>query len=177
MVDEKFILDATAGFRMMWFNKHEPHTIYLDQRPECEPDIVGDFRDLKQFPDETFRLIIFDPPHIIKNPTPQISNMERDFGSLRPDTWKNDLKQAFSELWRVLAPMGILLFKWNTVCQSTPEVMATFHVKPLVYQISSTRKDVYDGQKRKKDCQTLWFCFMKFPEQKIEHDTDKPSEA
>jgi hypothetical protein len=60
---DKFILDATAGFRMMWLNKKHPNTIYLDQRPECEPDIVGDFRDLKQFPDESFRLIVFDPQH------------------------------------------------------------------------------------------------------------------
>lgn len=52
MTEDKFILDATAGFRMMWFNKHHPNAIYLDQRPECEPDIVGDFRDLKQFPEQ-----------------------------------------------------------------------------------------------------------------------------
>lgn len=43
MID-KFILDATAGFRQMWFNKQHPNTVYLDQRPECEPDQIKTFR-------------------------------------------------------------------------------------------------------------------------------------
>ena len=64
---EKFILDATAGFRMMWFDKKHPNCIYLDQRPECEPDIVGDFKNLSQFPNGMFKLIIFDPPFWIRS--------------------------------------------------------------------------------------------------------------
>lgn len=84
---DKFILDATAGYRMMWFNKQHPNCIYLDQRPECEPDIVGDFRDLKQFADENFRLIIFDPPHILETSVSHNSNILRDFGFLRRETW------------------------------------------------------------------------------------------
>jgi len=163
--ENKFILDATAGFRMMWFNKKHPNCIYLDQRPECEPDIVGDFRDLRQFPDESFSLVVFDPPHIIKRVTPQRSNMERDFGSLRMETWQSDIKNGFKELWRVLAPMGVLLFKWNTTCRSGAQVMKLFPLAPLVYQISSN-KDKYKDGKRQKNIQTLWFCFMKIPEQK-----------
>ena len=62
---EKFILDATAGFRMMWFNKHHPNVTYLDQKPECEPDIIGDFRNLKDFADNSQRLIVFDPPPFV----------------------------------------------------------------------------------------------------------------
>ena len=156
----KFILDVTAGFRMMWFNKAHPNCIYLDERPECEPDIVADFRDLKQFEDNKFRLIIFDPPHIIKHPSPTTPNMQRDYGALSPDTWDTDLIRAFNELWRILKPMGVLLFKWHTCSRSGAKVMKLFPIKPLIYQVSR----VSVAKKHKNHLHTLWFCFMKIPE-------------
>ena len=163
MRDEKFILDATAGFRMMWFNKHHPNALYLDQRPECEPDIVGDFRDLNQFPDETFRLIVFDPPHIPKprsNLTAKNAEFIRKFGYLNAETWQSDLKRGFSELWRDLKPYGILLLKWSNKYVSSDDILRLCSETPLFYQISQTRLDL-DGMKLLK---TLWFCFMKIPE-------------
>ena len=160
---DKFILDATAGFRQFWFDKQHPNCIYLDQKPEVAPDIVGDFRDLKQFADNSFRLVVFDPPHLIKKTNGQAMNMVRDYGSLSPETWQSDLRQAFRELWRVLAPMGVLLFKWNTVSQSGPEIMKLFPVQPLIYQISQNKHDAYPDGKRQKSLVTLWFCFMKIP--------------
>jgi len=168
---EKFILDATAGFRMMWFNKHHPNTIYLDQRPECEPDIIGDFRDLKQFPDETFRLIIFDPPHIIvKNKlTNQDSAMRRMFGVLEADTLEVDIKKAFLEFWRVLKPYGVLIFKWNTQYLPSDKLIKLAPESPLVYQISASikRKDTPPLARANYGSQvkTLWFCFMKIPKE------------
>lgn len=120
MSTEKFILDATSGFRMMWFDKHHPNAIYLDQRPECEPDIVGDFRDLKQFKDETFRLIVFDPPHMGcgKN-----SIMKKKFGVL-PSSWRTDFYHAFKEFHRILQPYGTLITKWNDHDQPAERVIA-----------------------------------------------------
>ena len=157
---EKFILDATAGYRMMWFNKHEPHTIYLDQRPECEPDIVGDFRDLNQFPDKTFRFIIFDPPHFVKhNPAPYFK--ER-YGCLQPETWQNDLRQGLAECWRVLQDYGILLFKWNTQNKSKRQIIRLLPTEPLLYQI--TRNSAI---RPSETAQTLWFCFMKIPAKEV----------
>jgi SAM-dependent methyltransferase len=167
VTDEKFILDATAGFRMMWFNKHHPNTIYLDQRPECEPDIVGDFRDLKQFKDETFRLIVFDPPHIITSNENLNSNMRRDFGVLRPDTWKGDLVKAFAGLWRVLAPYGILIFKWCSQYRPSSEILDAIPQKPLFYQIQANMDRIVKNKKL-SHVQTSWFCFMKIPEEKVE---------
>jgi len=167
MNEDKFILDATAGFRMMWFNKKHPNTIYLDCRPECEPDIVGDFRDLKQFPDETFRLIVFDPPHIIRKTRFCTMSMVRTFGSLEPDTWAEDLKKGFRELWRILKPFGILILKWSNHQINSNDVIKLAPEKPLFYQISS---NLYRGGSRKRALhgmdrvQTLWFCFMKIPE-------------
>ena len=68
------ILDACCGSRMFWFDKQEPHTTYMDRREEefeihkkkinVKPDIVADFRDMP-FDDETFNLVVFDPPHLL----------------------------------------------------------------------------------------------------------------
>jgi len=163
---DKFILDATAGFRMMWFNKEHPNCIYLDERPECEPDIIGDFRNLKQFEDETFRLIIFDPPYFISKKRLCGHNMTRLFGSLQAETWQSDIKQAFNELWRVLKPFGVLLFKWQNYKIPSTELLKLAPCKPLLYQKTALK---YRSGKRKTQSsgtdriQVLWFCFMKIP--------------
>ena len=157
---DKFILDATAGFRMMWFNKHHPNCIYLDRRPECEPDIVGDFRDLKQFPDETFKLIVFDPPHSVHNIDG--SHLQRDYGWLKPETWQSDLQRGFKECWRVLKFYGILIFKWGETDKSFKEVISLFPIKPLFLQ-----KSAGSISRKSKPCSTFWFCFMKIPDVSI----------
>jgi hypothetical protein len=157
MSDEKFILDATAGFRMMWFNKKEPHTIYLDQRPECEPDVVGDFRDLRQFKDETFRLIVFDPPQRIQ-PHPAESFMKQYGCQLQPETWVRDLTKAFKEIWRILQYYGVLIFKWTDHDIKVSKVQQVFPAKPLFQQIMS------GSGRRKGATRTVWFCFMKLPD-------------
>lgn len=74
---DKTILDVCCGSRMFWFNKMHPNTLYLDNRtlpPTLQtngatitvaPDEVMDFRHL-ELPDSHFKLVVFDPPHIIK---------------------------------------------------------------------------------------------------------------
>ncbi len=170
MVDEKFILDATAGFRMMWFDKKQKNTIYLDQRPECEPDIVGDFRDLKQFKDETFRLIVFDPPHkILSDAAAKGCVMIHNFGRLLPETWSSDLKHGFKECWRVLANYGILIFKWHEADKTISEIAQYFPSEPLFAQKTNTTKGRNKGTNGiRKPAGTYWFCFMKIPEEKVE---------
>lgn len=161
---EKFILDATAGFRMMWFNKHHPNCIYLDQRPECEPDIVADFRDLRQFPDERFRLIVFDPPHEFRRNLESGSNSEiiLRYGWLNPETWQQELKEGFAELWRILKPYGILLFKWSNRSIPANELLRLAPCEPLFYQVTKTEPL---GRSKNRHLKTLWFCFMKIPEE------------
>ncbi len=63
---EKIILDATCGTRMMWTDKNNPLTVFLDVREEVCPSVVGDCRDLVQFANDTFRLVVIDLPHHIK---------------------------------------------------------------------------------------------------------------
>jgi hypothetical protein len=161
--NQKFILDATAGFRMMWFEKEQPNTLYLDQRPECQPNIVADFRDLKQFPDKRFKLIVFDPPHFIKEDDEATTVMVRRFGMLKRETWQSDLQKGFRELFRILEDKGVLIFKWSNHQVSSHELLKLAGYKPLFYQISMSRKR--KGSKSGSDeVQTLWFCFMKIPE-------------
>ena len=119
---DKFILDACCGGRMMWFNKKHPNTIYIDKRKEkkgfiseqpnseINPDIIMNFKNLK-FPDKTFKLVVWDPPHSLTFLDTSI--MKKKFGGLNPETWPYTIKKGFNECWRVLEDYGILIFKWN----------------------------------------------------------------
>ena len=147
---------------MMWFNKHDPNTIYIDQRPECEPDIIADFRNLNQFPDKKFKFIVFDPPHFFRSERCHTGSLPNQFGALNPDTWKQDLSRGFKELWRVLDDYGILVFKWSDYCMSAHKALEQFPVKPLIYQI--TASGLKSTTKKKDGKHTAWFCFMKKPE-------------
>jgi hypothetical protein len=58
------IVDATAGYRLMWKGKDTRYTVFLDKRLECKPDILCDDRQLP-LRDHIADVIICDPPHII----------------------------------------------------------------------------------------------------------------
>jgi len=155
----------------MWYNKKNPDVLYLDERPECEPDVVGDYRNLKDFADNTFNLVVFDPPHVVRSTKFYTMRMVRDFGQLNPDTWEMDLKKAFKELFRVLKPFGFLIFKWSNHHIPSNKIIKLAGIEPLFYQISANKDRVNKQDKRKKIpfkgtdfVQTLWFCFMKKPE-------------
>ena len=80
---EKKVLDATCGSRMIWFDKNNPVAVYVDKRElhdeatwksgsglgtrrvDIEPDILADFTALP-FEDNSFYLVVFDPPHLTK---------------------------------------------------------------------------------------------------------------
>ena len=72
-MSKKNVLDACCGGRMFWFDKEDPRAVFMDNRTletslcdgrklSINPDVVGDFRDIP-FPDNHFRLVVFDPPH------------------------------------------------------------------------------------------------------------------
>jgi ubiquinone/menaquinone biosynthesis C-methylase UbiE len=71
----KSIIDVCCGSKMFWYNRNHPEAVYMDIRQLedtlCDgrklivkPDIVGDFKDIP-YPDNTFKLAVFDPPHLI----------------------------------------------------------------------------------------------------------------
>lgn len=147
------ILDACCGSRMFWFDKDNENTIYQDIREEefelhgkkikVRPDIVGDFRNM-EFEDNTFYLVVFDPPHL-KWAGPN-GIMKAQYGQLNKKTWREDLIKGFEECMRVLKPNGTLIFKWSDSQINVKELLDLIPFKPLF------------GNQRGK---THWIVFMK----------------
>ena len=146
MSDNTPVLDVTCGTRAMWFDKLDPRAIMCDQRAEAitvtdrshgrqdgtrtltiDPDIQCDFRELP-FPDATFRLVVFDPPHLVR--AGRRSWLAVRYGRLG-DSWRDDLRQGFAECFRVLMPGGVLIFKWSEVQVPLRDVLALTPERPL----------------------------------------------
>ena len=157
---EKKILDVTCGNRQIWFQKNEPHTIYCDKRIErhemisknggtkrldINPDVVCDFSNLP-FGDNSFSLVVFDPPHVEN--LLESAWLHKEFGSLDGD-WKPMIRKGFKECMRVLKPDGVLVFKWSDVSISTREIINVIGQEPLF------------GHRSGKKMNTHWMCFMK----------------
>lgn len=166
---DKFILDACCGPRMMWFNKKHPNCIYIDERVEVKgfvdnrdkreikPDIQMDNRKMS-FNDNSFKLVVWDPPHIIQKPSPKC-RMTQTFGCLSPETWQHDLKRSFNECWRVLKDYGVLIVKWNECSKKLDVLLRIVEREPLFGQ------KINNAEKKTKDkARTYWLCFMKIPE-------------
>lgn len=152
------ILDACCGGRSMWFQKEHSSTVYIDIRREApgliksrpnfevNPDIIMDFRALG-FRDNTFTLIVWDPPHM--KTLRETSIMRQKYGCLNNQTWPYDLREGFKELWRVLAHHGTLILKWNSVEISQKDLLSVLPESPIFGHTS--------GLKGK----TRWLCFYK----------------
>lgn len=139
---------------MFWFDKQNEDVIYMDNREldtemfdgrklVVSPDVIADFRDMP-FADESFNLVVFDPPHLLN--AGETSWLRQKYGILNKDTWKDDLTQGFAECFRVLKPNGTLIFKWNTEQINLAKVLKLTNHEPLF------------GDKRSK---TRWIIFMK----------------
>lgn len=150
----KNILDACCGSRMFWFNRQHPDAVYMDNRQLdttlCDgrklvisPDVVADFRHMP-FADNTFSLVVFDPPHLVR--AGEKSWLVAKYGRLDRETWPRDLREGFAECMRVLKPCGTLVFKWNEDQIKSSEVLEAIGQTPLF------------GDRRSK---THWMIFMK----------------
>jgi len=166
--EDKFILDACCGCRMMWTNKNHPNCLYIDNRKEekgfikegnweVNPDIVADFTNLPEdIKKKRFKLIVWDVPHFKGRKITGV--LMKKFGCLNPETWQSDLKKGFSELWNVLDDYGVLLFKFSDYHIKFNEVLSLFSEQPLFYNKGNS----------KGVSETRWFCFMKIPKQSKE---------
>ena len=152
----KKILDATAGSRMMWFDRENKHTLFADNRYEksilCDgrvleikPDVKFDFTNMP-FNNNVFYLVVFDPPHLIN--LGKKSWMAKKYGYLFP-TWESDIKAGFDECMRVLKLNGTLIFKWNENQISINKIIKIINHKPLF------------GHPSGRNGQTIWMTFMK----------------
>jgi methyltransferase, putative len=147
------ILDACCGSKMFWFDKEHNETCYMDNRTLdttlCDgrklivkPDVIADFRKMP-FDDESFYLVVFDPPHLLN--AGEKSFLALKYGKLEK-TWQEDIEQGLSECWRVLKSNGTMIFKWNEEQITLPMLKGLFSSKPLF------------GQRRGK---TVWLVFFK----------------
>lgn len=101
-----------------------------------------DFRDMP-FPDNTFDLVVFDPPHLIR--AGMNSWLSQKYGIL-PKDWQPYLKKGFDECMRVLKPTHTLVMKWNTEQISMPDMLKAIGKNPLF------------GDQRDR---TRWMVFLK----------------
>ena len=134
----KTILDVCCGSKMFWFDKHNENVIYMDIREledvlcdgrelHIKPDIVGDFRNIP-FPDNRFKMVVFDPPHLAK--IGESSWLAKKYGKLS-ESYPDDIKKGFEECMRVLEPYGTLIFKWNEDQIKLSEILKLIPFKPL----------------------------------------------
>lgn len=145
------ILDPCCGGKMLWFNKNDRRAAFCDRRREkhilCDgrvfevnPDTVCDFRNLP-FPEESFFLICFDPPHLLQ--AGETSWMKKKYGILNRLTWSEDLSKGFDECWRVLKPGGTLIFKWSETHISLRDVLSCFSRRPVFGHTTTKRRDTH----------------------------------
>ena len=145
------VLDPCCSTRMMWTDKADPRVLFCDRRSETvsvtdrshgkvngvrtlhiEPDVMMDFRAMP-FDDGAFKLVAFDPPHLVR--AGPKSWLAAKYGKLS-DNWRDDLRAGFSECFRVLEVGGTLVFKWNETQVRVGEVLALTPIKPLFGHIS-----------------------------------------
>ena len=159
----KKILDVTCGSRTIWFDKNHPAALYCDKRKETDlgywksgdgkstrdciidPDVCCDFTALP-FPDNSFPLVVFDPPHLTG--AKETAWLVKKYGKL-DENWPQMLHDGFQECMRVLKPDGVLIFKWSEYDIPAAEVWKAIGQKPLFGHHSGKRMG------------TFWGCFMK----------------
>jgi len=156
-LENKRVLDPCCGSRMFWFDKQNPNVVFGDKRNEThilcdgrtlriEPDVLLDFTALP-YDDGLFNLVVFDPPHL--KHAGKTSWLAAKYGKLPADTWQEDIKNGFSECFRVLSNDGVLVFKWNETQIKVREVLALTDIEPLFGNTSGRKSG------------THWYVFMK----------------
>lgn len=157
----KPILDACCGGKMFYFDKNDPRVLFQDIRSfkdkdiykgrtfSVEPDVVADFTSMP-YPDNTFRMVVFDPPHLKYNSGKETKGWQVEkYGWLPRGQWREVLTKGFSECFRVLEPGGFLIFKWNETDIKVSEILKLTPEKPIFGHISGKRAN------------THWICFVK----------------
>lgn len=157
------VLDVCCGSRMFWFDKKDDRALFVDKRRETwpidigtpgtkgqspivvDPDEIADFTSLP-FPDDTFALVVFDPPHIERTEAKGL--LTRKYGHLTGE-WREELRKGFAECFRVLRPEGVLIFKWAESDHPVSEILKLTPERPLF------------GHRSGKKSATHWIAFLK----------------
>jgi hypothetical protein len=139
---------------MMYFDKQNPNVLFGDKRCESitvsnrshgkadgtrtiviEPDMQLDVTALP-FDDGTFRLVVFDPPHLAR--VGELLWTRAKYGCL-PGDWRGFLCAAFSECFRVLELNGVLIFKWSEDQISKRDAIECAPIPPLFGHTTTKR--------------------------------------
>lgn len=162
------ILDATCGFRGIWYQKNHPFVTFMDKRKEnasfdnpstlsrrrtykINPEVVSEWKDAP-FPDNHFDIIVFDPPHLIKKKGTKVSNMMKAYGYLEEATWRQDLQIGIKKLFNILKPKGIFILKW---CENSAKIEEVFKLCPYSPLFGSNTKS-------KGKTENFWVLFLKY---------------
>lgn len=139
-LSEKYILDAACGSRLFYYDRKNKHVLYMDERNgnylrsdgndiEVRPDVCASFEAIP-FPSESFRVVVFDPPHLLT--CGDNSDLFKKYGRLEKDTWPQVIRAGFKECFRVLEKHGMLLFKWNEHDIKLPVILELCPYRPLL---------------------------------------------
>ena len=127
MYSGKKVLDVCCGGRMFYKNKQDERVLFCDKRElettlcdgrkfVVKPDMLADFRNLP-FDDESFALVVFDPPHLLK--VGDSAYMALKYGKLTAE-WKAELGRGFDECWRRLTSSPSTLPRSTAARSSMP---------------------------------------------------------
>lgn len=127
-----------------------------------KPDVIADFTHMP-YDNETFKMVIFDPPHLLRNVG--TSKYAAMYGSLnckaKPKgyqqikygaidmNWRETLRAGFAECFRVLQKGGVLIFKWSDIDIPVSKILELTPYKPLF------------GNRCGKQNKMHWICFVK----------------
>lgn len=155
-IDNKPMLDACCGGKMFYFDKENPDVLFQDIRDvdiilcdgrlfSIHPDVVADFRDMP-YSDNSFRMVVFDPPHLLRNVRGSMtadlydilsskSNLTgyqmKKYGALGNEDWREVIKKGFNECFRVLMHGGFLIFKWSDIDIPVSKILELTDEKPI----------------------------------------------
>ncbi len=165
------ILDATCGFKGIWYQKNHPFVTFMDKRKGSfehlktnpnyklknnrrvvvNPDVVSEWKDAP-FPNNHFDMIVFDPPHIViergKKPPAMASNC---YGYLYRDDWRKVLSEGIKKLFDILKPNGVFVLKW---CENSIKVDEVIKLCPYPPLFGSNTKS-------KGHTSNFWILFIK----------------
>jgi len=85
--------------------------IYLDKRPEVNPTIVCDTRNIPKTVGSGFDLVCWDPPHGNCGPN---SNMSKVYGYHKTADILDTIEKTGVEVHRITKPNALMALKWNS---------------------------------------------------------------
>jgi len=169
----KMMLDATAGNRMIWPNKHPQNVVFMDKelRLAFPPHLFADFRELP-FRSDVFDCVLFDPPHSCSIPPwwadPSASKKMRGNSASWYGKFENkrdmftSINKAQREFMRVSER---LCLKWSELEVSLWKILPFFRGWKMIH-----KREMSKGRTK-----TYWVTFVRTLHRTPKEDSCGPS--